>query len=84
MPGRGLPGALDPQGPSAAGSSAGGTIYLANFRGRRFNCFKLPLEKAEWSPINQADLARRAHPPRAGNQPPPRDPLLMNFAGAAN
>lgn len=82
-PGRvwpGSPGVLALQGPSAAGGSAGGTIYLVNFRGRRFNCFKLPLEKPEWSTINQADLAPRAHPPRAGNQLPPRDLLLMNFA----
>lgn len=76
----GSPGALDLQGPSAAGGSAGGTIYLVNFRGRRFNCFKLLLEKLEWSTINQADLPPRAHPPRAGNQLPPRDLLLMNFA----
>lgn len=76
----GSPGALDLQGPSAAGGSAGGTIYLVNFRGRRFNCFKLLQEKLEWSTINQADLPPRAHPPRAGNQLPPRDLLLMNFA----
>lgn len=80
MPAQGLPGALDLQGPSATGSSAGGTIYLVNFGGRRFNCFKLPLEKLEWSTINQADLPPRAHPPRAGNRLPPRDLLLMNFA----
>lgn len=58
-----------------------GVIYLVNFEGRHFNCFKLPLEKPEWSTINQADLAPRAHPLRAGNQLPPPDPLLMNFAG---
>lgn len=58
-----------------------GVIYLVNFEGRHFNCFKLPLEKLEWSTINQADLAPRAHPLRAGNQLPPPDPLLMNFAG---
>lgn len=84
-----LPRGVSPGPPAARGSGRsphprhlrrGGIIYLANFRGRRFNCFKLLLEKLEWSTINQADLPPRAHPLRAGNQLPPRDLLLMNFA----